>query len=77
MTKFVIAAIVALFTGMSGMSPVAEELISGIKQGKASEVVKNFDQKVSIKLLNQEDVLSRSQAEANLKYFFEKYPYKK
>jgi hypothetical protein len=39
-------------------------------------VVKNFDEKVSLKLVDQEDVLSRSQAEANLKNFFEKHPVK-
>ena len=55
---------------------VSDEVISAIRQGKASELVKHFDEKVSIKLINQEDVLSRAQAEANLKYFFEKHPVK-
>src|ERR1043166_8255149 len=57
-------------------SDVSDEIISGLKQGKASELVKYFDEKVSIRLLSQEDVLSRAQAEANLKYFFEKHPVK-
>ena len=55
---------------------IAEDLITSLKQGKASEVVKYFDEKVSVKIIQQEDVLSRSQAEANLKYFFEKHPVK-
>jgi hypothetical protein len=55
---------------------VSDDLISGLKQGKASELVKYFDEKVSVRLLSQEDVLSRSQAEANLKFFFEKHPVK-
>jgi hypothetical protein len=55
---------------------VGDEIVVALKQGKSSELVKYFDQKVSIKLVNQEDVLSKSQAEANLKYFFEKHTVK-
>lgn len=54
----------------------SDEIVAALKQGKASELVKFFDEKISIKLINQEDVLSKSQAEANLKYFFEKHPVK-
>ena len=56
------------FTG----AELTDDIVSALKQGKSSELVKFFDEKVSIKLINQEDVLSKSQAEANLKYFFEK-----
>ena len=64
---------VALF---SSSLEISDEIIAALKQGKASDLVKNFDDKVSIKLINQEDVLSKSQAEANIKYFFEKHPVK-
>jgi hypothetical protein len=60
------------FTGVE----VSEEIVAAIKQGKASELVKHFEDKVSIRILNQEDVLSKSQAEANLRYFFDKHPVK-
>ena len=60
------------FTG----AELTDEIISAIKQGKSSEIIKYFDEKVSIKIINQEDVLSKPQAEANLKYFFEKHPVK-
>lgn len=68
--------IVFLLSGIfsTGNLDVSEDVVAALKQGKASELVKFFDEKVSIKLINQEDVLSRSQAEANLKYFFEKHP---
>ena len=70
-------AIFALFTGfLAPEAEVSEEIIAAIRQGKSSELVKYFDDKVSIKIINQEDVLSRSQAEANLRYFFEKHPVK-
>lgn len=55
---------------------MSDDIIATLKQGNSKELVKFFDEKVSIKLINQEDVLSRSQAEANLKYFFEKHPVK-
>jgi hypothetical protein len=55
---------------------VSDEIIAALRQGKATELVKYFDEKVSIKIVTQEDVLSKSQAEANLRYFFEKHPVK-
>lgn len=54
----------------------AEEVVNAIKAGKASELVKYFDERTSVKIDAQEDVLSRSQAEANIRYFFEKHPVK-
>jgi hypothetical protein len=55
---------------------VTDDLVAAMKQGKSSELVKFFDEKVSIKLLEQEDLLSKAQAEANIKFFFEKHPVK-
>lgn len=55
---------------------ISDDITAAIKQGKASEIVKFFDTKVAVKIINQEDVLSKSQAEANLKYFFEKHAVK-
>jgi hypothetical protein len=55
---------------------VSEEIIAALKSGSASGLVKHFEDKVSIRIINQEDVLSKSQAEANLKYFFSKHSVK-
>ena len=68
---------VCLFSGLffTGVE-VSEEVVAAIRQGKAAELVNHFEDKVSIRIINQEDVLSKSQAEANLKYFFEKHPVK-
>jgi ribosome biogenesis GTPase A len=73
----VIISIFYLFFGLffNGLE-MSDEIVTALKQGKSSDLVKYFDEKVSIKLINQEDVLSKSQAEANLKYFFEKHPVK-
>jgi len=65
-----------LFSLLFGNIEISDEIVAALKQGKSSELVKYFDEKVSIKIINQEDVLSRSQAEANLKYFFEKHTVK-
>lgn len=55
---------------------VSDDVVAAIKQGKSSELVKFFDERVSLKLVDQEDLLSKPQAEANIKYFFEKHPVK-
>lgn len=55
---------------------VTEEIINSIRQSKTTDLVKHFDEKVSIKIITQEDVLSKQQAEANINYFFEKHSVK-
>jgi hypothetical protein len=69
--------ILLFFTGFlfSG-AEVSDEIIAALKQGKSTELVKYFEDKISVKLINQEDVLSKSQAEANIKFFFEKHSVK-
>lgn len=64
------------FVFLFGSLEVSDEIVTALKQGKASELVKYFDERVSIKIINQEDVLSKSQAEANVKYFFDKHTVK-
>jgi len=59
----------------AGVEP-SDEIVAALKQGKTADMVKYFDEKVSIKIINQEDVLSKAQAEANLKFFFEKHTVK-
>lgn len=72
-----IAFILLLVSGLSFWSDdLSDDLVAALRSGKASELVKYFDEKVALKLLNQEDVLSKAQAEANLKHFFSKYQVK-
>jgi len=69
--------IISLFISLFfAVADVTDEIVSALKQGKTADLIKYFDEKVSIKIINQEDVLSKSQAEANLKYFFDKHPVK-
>jgi hypothetical protein len=69
----VLIGIFVFFSSLILVEPV-EEIVNAVKAGKAAELVKFFDEKVSVKIMAQEDVLSRPQAEANLRYFFEKHP---
>src|SRR3954463_15805446 len=58
------------------VADVSDEVVAALRQGKASDLVKYFEEKVAIRIISQEDVLSKPQAEANLKFFFEKHPVK-
>jgi hypothetical protein len=69
----VLLAFIFCFTSFLPGEPV-DEIVNAVKAAKASELVKYFDEKVSVKIITQEDVLSKPQAEANLRYFFEKHP---
>lgn len=69
-------ASIALFISFFSVFDVTDDVVSAVKQGKSSELVKFFDEKLSVKILNQEDILSKAQAEANIKYFFEKHQVK-
>lgn len=74
--KYLIGIVIAAFSIFFTVDNTAEDAIAALKAGKVSDLIKLFDEKVSIKLVNQEDVLSKSQAEANIKAFFEKHPVK-
>lgn len=67
---------IALFFFSFSIFDVTDDVVAAVKQGKSSELVKFFDEKLSVKILNQEDLLSKAQAEANIKYFFEKHTVK-
>lgn len=61
-----------LFISFFNSFEVNDDVVNALKQGKASELSKFFDEKIVLKILNQEDLLSKNQAEANLNFFFEK-----
>lgn len=55
---------------------INDDVNNALKQGNASEVVKMFADRVSIKVLTQEDLLSKSQAQALIEDFFSKHKVK-
>lgn len=67
---------IVFFLSSFSVFDVTDDVVAAVKQGKSSELVKFFDEKLSVKILNQEDLLSKAQAEANIKYFFEKHTVK-
>ena len=73
-------ALVILFVSLSSFSftlrDITDDVANALKQGNASELVKHFAEKVSIKVLNQEDLLSKSQAQALIEDFFSKHKVK-
>jgi Domain of unknown function (DUF4783) len=71
-----IVSIAFLISSFLNNFDVSEDVAVALKSGKASELVKFFDERLTVKLVDQEDLLSKSQAEANVKYFFEKHPLK-
>lgn len=71
-----IATIALFISSIFSVFDVSDDVVAALKQGKSSELVKFFDEKLSVKILNQEDLLSKTQAEANIKFFFEKHTVK-
>ena len=69
----VLVSIVFFLSSFFNAFDVTDDVVAAIKGGKSSELVKFFDEKLTVKILNQEDLLSKAQAEANLKFFFEKH----
>ena len=69
----VLISIVFFISSFFSAFDVTDDVVAAIKGGKSSELVKFFDEKLTVKILNQEDLLSKAQAEANVKFFFEKH----
>ncbi len=55
---------------------VSDEVIAAIKQGNSSSIARYFNEKIDLKILDQEDVYSKAQAEMILKDFFDKHKVK-
>lgn len=55
---------------------INEDVSVALKQGNSTGLVKLFSDKIAIKVLNQEDLLSKSQAQALIEDFFSKHKVK-
>jgi hypothetical protein len=51
------------------------EILQLYKSGKPLEIHKYFAEKITVKIIHQEDLLNRQQAEVYFKNFFEKNPF--
>ncbi len=63
-----------LFLPFLNFLDVGEDIAGALRQGRYSEFYKYLDEKVIIKILDKEDLLSKEQCIANLNLFFEKNP---
>ncbi|HPQ08068.1 MAG TPA: DUF4783 domain-containing protein [Bacteroidia bacterium] len=53
---------------------VADDITTALKYGKYQDIYKYLDEKVIVRILDKEDLLSKEQCTANLNLFFEKNP---
>jgi hypothetical protein len=74
--KALVILFISLFSFSFTSRDITDDVANALKQGNASELVKHFAEKVSIKVLNQEDLLSKSQAQALIEDFFSKHKVK-
>ena len=74
--KALIILFISLFSFYFTSRDITDDVANALKQGNASELVKHFAEKVSIKVLNQEDLLSKPQAQVLIEDFFSKHKVK-
>jgi hypothetical protein len=74
--KALIILFISLFSFSFTSRDITDDVANALKQGNASELVKHFAEKVSIKVLNQEDLLSKPQAQVLIEDFFSKHKVK-
>ena len=74
--KLFLISLISLFSFSFTPKEITDDISNALKQGNASELAKNFADKVSIKVLSQEDLLSKSQAQALIEDFFIKHKVK-
>lgn len=55
---------------------VSDDITNAIRQGNAQTISRYFNDKIDLKILDQEDVYSKAQAESVLKDFFAKHKVK-
>ena len=68
--KTLVILFISLFSLSFTSKDITDDITNSLKQGNVPELVKKFAEKVSIKVLNQEDLLSKSQAQALIEDFF-------
>ena len=74
--KALVILFISLFSFSFTSRDITDDVANALKQGNASELVKHFAEKVSIKVLNQEDLLSKPQAQVLIEDFFSKHKVK-
>jgi hypothetical protein len=71
-----VLAILLLLLPFVASADVADDVANAIRTGNANEISKYFADNVDLKVLEQENIYSKAQAELILKDFFAKHPVK-
>lgn len=74
--KALVIFFISLLSFSFTVKDLNDDIANALKQGNSTELVKFFAEKVSVKVLNQEDLLSKSQAQALIEDFFNKHKVK-
>ncbi|MCX8081427.1 MAG: DUF4783 domain-containing protein [Bacteroidia bacterium] len=76
--KYFLHFVCLFWFGLSSFSlaqDIGSEVHQLYKQGKVLEIHKYFADKLTVKIIQQEDFLNKNQADALIKNFFEKHPF--
>jgi|GEM_PF-646129 len=76
MKALVIFLISVLSLSFTIFGDINEDVTAALKSGNTSGLVRLFSEKISIKVLSQEDLLSKSQAQVLIEDFFIKHKVK-
>ena len=74
--KLFVITLISVFSFSFSVKDISEDISAALKQGSTSGLVKFFSEKISIKVLTQEDLLSKSQAQVLIEDFFAKHKVK-
>ncbi|HEU4719607.1 MAG TPA: DUF4783 domain-containing protein [Bacteroidia bacterium] len=69
-----VLALLLFLAPFAASADVADDVAQAIRTGNAAEVSKYFAESVDLKVLDQENIYSKAQAELILKDFFDKHP---
>lgn len=69
-----VLAVLLFLLPFAASADVADQVADAIRTGNAKEIAKYFADNVDLKVLDQENIYSKAQAELILKDFFAKHP---
>ena len=74
--KTLVIFLISLLSFSFSPKDLNDDITNALKQGNTTELVKYFSDKISIKVLTQEDLLSKAQAQTLIEDFFSKHKVK-
>lgn len=74
--KLFTAILLSVFSFIAPTKDITDDIVNALKQGNTQALVSNFAEKVSVKILNQEDLLSKAQSQSLIEDFFNRHKVK-